>query len=392
MFLPHRLLRTLRTGTLLLAIGLAIAPSTAEGQISAADSAAVLLATGQAFEDEEQWEHAEAIYRFILRQFPGTPTADLARTRLTDGRVFEGGSGSTELQVWATTYGLWLGVAIPGALGADDSEPYGLGLLLGGPAGFMAGRNIARSRNLSIGQARAITLGGTWGTWQGYGWREVFDIGQDEFCDPFGCYSGGGSSEETFAAMVLGGLAGITAGAFLARQPIANSTATAANFGSLFGSWFGVASGILLDLDEGDDGLLAITLLGGNAGLAAGALAAPRLGWSRSRWRVVSITSLLGGLGGAGIDLLTQPDNENVAIAIPLVTSIIGLGVGVHTSRNDPAGAGSPEPDIPALLTMKDGRLGLGGLVPRPMLRTEYRPDGTRRVPALGFDLLRIVF
>ena len=55
----------------------------------------------------------------------------------------------------------------------------GVGLLLGAPAGFFASRAYARSRPLSDGQARAITLGGTWGTWQGFGWASVLDLGTE---------------------------------------------------------------------------------------------------------------------------------------------------------------------------------------------------------------------
>jgi hypothetical protein len=86
--------------------------------------------------------------------------------------------------VFATLYGLWLGVAVPTALGADDGEAYGAGLLVGGPLGLFSARAVTRSRSLTEGQVRAISWGGIWGTWQGFGVAEVLDIGEDVICDP----------------------------------------------------------------------------------------------------------------------------------------------------------------------------------------------------------------
>ena len=48
---------------------------------------------------------------------------------------------------------------------------------------------------------------------------------------------------------------------------------------------------------------------------------------SRNRTRLVSIAGVIGGLAGAGLDLIVQPDNEKVAIGIPLAGSIAGLAM-----------------------------------------------------------------
>ena len=80
-------------------------------------------------------------------------------------------------------------------------------------------------------------------------------------------------------------------------------------------------------------------MMTGNAGLAAGALAGSRWPLSRSRARLISVGGLIGGVGGLGIVMITQPDNDDVAIGIPLVGSIAGLVAGVALTE----GAGAEE-------------------------------------------------
>jgi len=339
---------------------------------------------------------ARALLRHIVDRYPGTVAAQEAGALLQETRAVPPGevegSGAVELQVWSTLYGAWLGLAIPGAFGADDSEPYGLGLLLGAPTGFLVGRTAANSSGLTLGQARAITFGGTWGTWQGFGWREVFDWGVGEVCpaDASSCFEREDDGEETLAAMVVGGLVGLGTGAALARGGVSSATATGANFGGLWGTWFGAALGELVDL-EGDD-QLAAALVGGNAGLVAAALGTPRLGWSRDRWRAVSIGGVLGGLAGLGIDLLAQPDDEKVAIGIPLATSVAGLGIGIVASRSlDTSTPSEGAPDA-ALFSMQEGTVRLGTPVPFPVVREVPGPWGPERKAGLGLTLFQARF
>jgi hypothetical protein len=367
---------------LLLVAALTVAvtlPESVAAQVSAADSAAVLLDAARDFETEGRDDVAAAVYRLIVDRYPATPAAVEARTRLQTVQVDDAsGSGRVEMSVWMATYGAWLGVAVPGAFGAGSNEAYGVGLLAGGPVGFLAGRGLANALDLTEGQARAITLGGTWGTWQGFGWREVLDIGVEQDCqfDPY-CYDLEGDDEEMFTSMIVGGLAGIGVGALLSQREMTPGTASAVNFAALWGTWFGVAGGILMDLE--DDDLLAATLVGGDAALVATALLAPRWNVSRSRARLVSIAGVLGGLTGAGIDLLVEPDNEKVGIGIPLATSILGLGIGALATRGDDDTAEGPGAPLDgALLRFRDGRLALGVPIPTP-----------RRVPVSGILSIR---
>ena len=381
-----------------LAMVAAAVPARAAAQVSAADSAAVLLETARTFEARDRWNVAEPLYRLIVERYGSTPAAGVARARLSapPAEVVYG-NGRIEAQVWMTLYGAWLGVALPGAFGSDAPEAYGTGILLGAPAGFLAGRGLANALRLTEGQARAITLGGTWGTWQGFGWREVFELGTGEICDtdPFGsgefCYEPEDSSEETFAAMIVGGLVGIGAGALLSGRDITPGTGTVVNFGSLWGSWLGFAGGVLFGLEN--DGLLASTLMGGNVGLGATAFLAPGWNMSRNRARLVSIAGVMGGLAGGGIDLILQPDSEKVAVGIPLAGSVLGLVIGAVATREGTATrVGSPGDDGDALLGLRDGRLGLGTPVPTPILVPHHRPDGTRWVPALALTVFRAAF
>jgi hypothetical protein len=428
---------------LLLAALSILAPRRAEAQLSRADSAAVLLVAALDFETQDAPQVAAALYRRIIERFADTPAAADAQVRLdrlvaqglatrtppdaagrrTGGPLDDEDTGSAagrvELQVWSTLYGSWLGIAIPAAFGADGSEAYGAGLLVGAPAGFFAGRTAARRSDLSMGQVRAITLGGSWGTWQGFGWREVFDIGVDEICPPETpglCYEDDGGEQEVFASMVLGGLTGLAAGALIARRDISSAAATGANLGSLWGTWVATALGVIAD-QEGD-GLLTTALVGGNAGLVAGGLATPALGWSRSRWRTVSIAGVLGGVGGLGIDLLVQPDDEKVALAIPLITSVAGFVTGVLTSSDGDGARGvsdgsapalssvadqtepgaardarSPgDPLVPALFAWRDGSLSLGTPLPQARREVLVTPRGVEQQTLLGFEWMRITF
>jgi hypothetical protein len=391
--------RTARVALLLTAPLLAL-PIGGEAQATRADSAAILLRAAEDLQDEGRTAVAEALLHYISERFGDTWAGSQAmaalRTLPEEGRAR---SSQVELMVWATTYGAWMGIAIPGAFGADGPEAYGAGLLLGAPLGFLGGRALARSRSLSEGQVRAITFGSLWGSWMGFGVMEVLDWGErDEICYDWGCEGGGDrDGSDVFKSFVVGGLAGTLAGSVLARKPIPSGVATSANFGALWGSWFGVAGGILADL-EGDP-LLTSTLIGGNTGLLVSALAARSWNMSRNRARLISIAGVIGGLAGAGLDLMIQPDGEKVAVGIPLAASIVGLAAGAGlTSRMDQRGAEGPssmddDGDLPglgnSLLRFHGGRLSLGVPSPFPTMVPVEGARGFSYRPALGVTLLR---
>jgi len=358
---------------------LAGAPSRAAAQETRADTAAVLLRVAEQLEAEGRAALAAALLEAIIERYGETPAAVEAARRRAAERVAASevtGSGRGELMVWGTLYGLWMGAAVPAALGTEEPEAYGVGLLLGGPAGFLAARAVA-GQGLTEGQARAITLGGTWGTWQGFGWREVLDIGSN-------------TSESTFRAMVLGGLTGIGLGAVLANNSsITAGTATAVNFGALWGTWYGFALAMASGVEDGEKRLTA-SLIGGNVGLVATALAAPGWNLSRQRARLINVAGVAGLVGGYGVLLLLQPQDDDTAILVPTITSAAGLLAGAvwtrnHDRRSGPAGGSGGE----ALLELREGRWAAGELRPIPVMLDAA--DG-RRVPGLGVALLSMRF
>lgn len=349
---------------------------------SRADSAAVLLDAAQRFEQDRRADVASALYTLILQRYGDTPAAALVRQRSRDGRVVLDRSGRTELLVWGTTYGMWLGVAVPLMFDADSPEAYGVGLLAGGPAGFLAARAYTRSREVSAGQARAITWGGTYGTWHGVALMAALDLGKTTECVPdIGCYTYHDDDQELIAGAVVGGLAGIATGAVLARKPIGAGTAATVSLGSLWGTGYGAALAYLAGVE--DDGLLWAAMAGGDAALVATALGQKRWQLSESRARLISIAGLAGGLAGVGIDLITRVDDDKVAVLLPTLGATAGLLFGVIATRSDtqlaPGDGGGPGPDAPgngALLHLRDGSLEVGA----PSLSPRVLRDGNRRV------------
>ena len=339
----------------------------------------MLVATAADFEARGELDIARALYEEVVRRFPDTPGAETARARLTEleGLAPTAASrdrrGDTEFRVWSTLYGLWLGVAMPTLADAHGSEPYGVGLLIGGPAGYLAGRAFSRSRSLSVGQARTISWAGTWGTWQGVGWAHALDLGRDsgcDYCDPDG--------EAVVATALAGGLAGVLTGALLARGEVTEGTAASTYLGSLWGTWVGLAGSTALDVD--DDAMWVSTLLAGNAGLIAGALVGRSSGLSSRRAHMISLGGLIGGFGGIGIVLIAEPGSSSGDIAIPLATSLVGLGLGALLTRgvDEVPDGGSSGPGPEALLNWSAGEFSAGLPLPFPSAVPDSRREQGR--------------
>lgn len=376
---------TMLRGLILLVLSVAAlsAPRPATAQLTRADSAAVLLAAAEDFADRGADDIAEALYRHIMQRFPGTPAAETARMRVevVTARQSQAG-GEVELKVWTTTYGLWQGIAIPLAAGVDEPEAYGFGLLVGGPVGFLLGREMTRSRPRSLGQARAITWGGTWGAIQGWGWARAFDLGSNDYAyDRNGRYGDDETIEAAVASMIVGGALGIGGGLALARREITPGAATSGMLGSLWGMWFGFSTAWLVDIEG--DGLTAAAMLVGNAGLVAGGLAGSRVPLSRGRARMISLGGLVGAFGGAGITLMTQPDSDKAVVGTILAGSIAGLVVGAAGTRDD-LGETDPSEEVQAaslpapgsLLNWSEGTWALSTPLPAPALQPTPRRGG----------------
>ena len=396
----------------LLVFALLALPGSANSQTPAADTAAVLLDVATQLEAEGRRELARSLFDLIVRRYPTSAAADeVRRRRALAGEPVErtDRGGRAELIVFGTLYGGWLGIAVPLAFEAEDPAAYGGGLLIGAPAGFLAAKSYAGRSLRGAGHAKAITWGGTWGTFNGWGWTEVLDVGEETHVDTV-CvevdfqtgecrrfeqieYESGADASTIIPIMIAGGLGGMVAGsAYGKRSGFTAGHGATLQFGSLWGAAYGGGLAILAQGDDADgDFVLALVLIGGNLGLIGGAVAAPRLDWTVEQARLVSIAGVAGVVAGFGLDLLFQIEDGRTAMAIPMATGAIGLGLGASwaSSRaredardDDDAGAG-------ALLDVRGGRARWSLPLPLPTLLRDARGG---RAPAVAVPLLHATF
>jgi hypothetical protein len=335
---------------------------------TASDTAAVILNTARRLEREGRPTVARELFRFLRLRYAGTPAAAEADSLLRSlPSVVTAGAGRTGFVLFNTLYGAFLGVAIPAAFSADGSEPYGLGLLVGAPLGYFGARSFSKGRFKSPGQAGIASFATMWGTWQGVAIQQAAGIGDDEFCDPqFGCYTTD-SDTAPWAAMVVGGLAGLATGwALAASKEIPAGTSTLVSHSAFWGTWFGLSVGRATGIE--DDQLLWSMIVAGNAGLMAAIPAAASWRPSSSRVRLITAGGIAGGLVGFGIDLLASFDDSKTVLGVPAATSALGLIIGAFATANRrDLDAGSIDDFRPqrALVDATDG-LRIGIPLPEP--------------------------
>jgi hypothetical protein len=320
-----------------------------------ADTAAIILDAARALRQQGRTETAHDLLRYLQSRYGTTPAARTADSLLRgQPAAAPSGSGRTGFITFNTLYGAFLGLAVPASFDANAESAAGLGLLIGAPAGFFLSRAFARQHFHSSGQAGTASFATAWGTWQGLALQQMLDLGDRESCNEFGCFTDA-SDSAPWAAMALGGLAGIGIGwAIASAKNIPPGTASLVSHSAFWGSWFGVSIGEVAGLHE--DGLFAATLLTGSAALLAAIPAAAAWQPSASRVRLATAAGLAGGLAGAGVDLLTQPDDERASFAIPAATSALGLLIGALATRHQrDLDTPEPGPEANALLQWRDG-------------------------------------
>jgi hypothetical protein len=366
-------------------------PQATAAQATPADTAAVLLSTANALDRDGKHDVAEELLRFIVRRYPQSPAAVEARRLLTGVReARELGAGRTGFVIWNTIFTSWLGVAIPAAFGADDTAPYGAGLLIGAPLGFFGSSAYARRHPLTAGQGALYQLSTVWLSWQAAGWREVLDIGDECEVNPWGeyCYA---PDTAPWVALTIGGLAGVGTGLLLTKWDVEDGTAALMRHGAFWGTWYGVGLGVLADAE--DDALLTWTLMGGNVAIAGAVPMARAWGPSPGKVRLVTAAGLAGGLVGGGIDLLLEVDDEKAAIGIPLLGTTVGLiaGVALVSGRRDAEQGGNVE--LQSALLDISGGLRVGLPTPYPSTRPALSRDGRiRQRPAVDVQLFALSF
>jgi len=319
-----------------------------------ADSARVVLDAARILKREGREEAARQLLLFIRTRYGATPAARSADSLLgtfAAAPVPTGATGRTGFILFNTLYGGFLGVAIPAAFSADGSEAFGAGLLIGAPAGYFGSRAFARAKITMPGQAGIATFATVWGTWQGLALQRVLNLGEREICNSGFCFRED-PDNAPWAAMSIGGIAGLTTGLLLASREIPSGTSTLVSHSAFWGSWFGLSLSGALGAE--DDALIGASLIGGNALLLAAIPAARSWRPASSRVRLITAAGVAGGLAGFGIDLLFSVDDGGAVLGIPAATSAIGLIAGAvatrHTKDADDGAAASP-----AFLTVRNG-------------------------------------
>ena len=227
--------------------------------------------------------------------------------------------GRTDLLVFSGYYGLWVGTAIPAALGAEDEASYAAGIMLVPLASVLTTSAVTRDARVTEGTASLISLGGLLGTWQGLGWASTGDA----------------DGEVIVASGLLAGLGGVAL-----AIPIAGAADITEGHGEImhsamwWGGWFGAVAGVLLDHDDTqDNGVLPDMLIGSDAAVAIGAVAGSGARLSRNRMRLINLCGVLGGVFGAGLSLLVEDPGEEAVMALIGGGSAAGLGLGVNATR-----------------------------------------------------------
>ncbi len=363
-----------------------------EAQQSGADSARVLLEAARVLQAKGEAQLASQVLRLLRLRWPDSPAAQEAGTRLAAAPAGPlSGFARTGFVTYHTMLGAWLGVAIPGALGVDGPEPYGVGLLVGAPAGFIGSRAFARKHAITEGQANLITFASEFGMWQAVGWRAQLDIGDNEVCYDGFCFEDS-SDRAPFTASIIGAAVGIGVGLAAARPSVSAGTAALISQGGYWGTWFGLATGVVADFDNGEHGALGAALVGGDLGVL---LAIPlSRSWrpSSSRVNLISAGGLAGGLAGLGVSLLFNVSEGKTVTGIVLGGNVLGMvAAGTLTRDRTEEGASIGAPSR-ALLTIRDG-VSWGLPAPMPTMIPLRHPVGGRdRAIGLRFGLLNAEF
>ena len=344
---------------------------------SRSDSAAVILDVAQKLGREGRAGASRELLHYLSRRFPETRYARTADSILETMPARVSSPGHTGFVTFNTLYGAFLGLASAMALDPDAGEGAGAGILLGAPMGLFVSRAVARSSFRTSGQAGLASFSTVWGTWLGLGVQQVLDVGEEEFCSGTYCYSDE-SDTAPWAAMVVGGLAGIGIGWTVAsKHEIRPGTSTLIAHAAFWGTWFGLSLGRAAGQEN--DGLIATMLVAGNSALLFALPAAKNWQPSSARVRWITAGGLAGGLAGLGLlGLVSGSGDEDGNWVIPAAGSALGLVIGAVATKHlrDPDVIGAASPSANSLLQWTDG-LAFRLPIPEPAVFQARGADGT---------------
>ena len=174
-------------------------------------------------------------------------------------RQSELSDGQASLITLGGTWGVWQ--AVGAANLADAGEKLAVGAsMAGGALGLALAGGIVRGRDISPGDATLINFGGIWGTWFSIcGAMAVRNRDQDY-------------SDFILGSAMMGGNIGLsTMAAWSTKLDMSRARARLINIGGIVGTLYGLGASILLDIEPEDRTFWSLMGLGGVVGLTAGA-------------------------------------------------------------------------------------------------------------------------
>ena len=172
-------------------------------------------------------------------------------SKLTDGQA--------SLITLGGTWGIWQAVAAADIAGAGEKLTVGASMV-GGALGLALASSIVRDRDISPGDATLINFGGIWGTWFSIcGAMAARKRDQD-------------NSDFILGSAMMGGNVGLsTMAAWSTKLCMSRARARLINIGGIVGTLYGLGANILLDIEPEDRTFWSLMGLGGVVGLTAGA-------------------------------------------------------------------------------------------------------------------------
>ncbi|MEM6734027.1 MAG: hypothetical protein AAF658_20865, partial [Myxococcota bacterium] len=205
----------------------------------------------------------------------------------------------TELVLVQTAHGILIGTEICLAIDCNDVQEWAASLAITGGLGF-ATSLVLSADGVTPGQAMSLNSGFAWGLWHGVAIQGALDANDFLSTDP-GRFAESGYTSRLIAAQ-LGGMLG---GHFLydALQPTAADISTVNTVG-LWSGLLAFAGHGAAGFPSSDESIWLTTLIASDLGAVAGGVLTRYYPISRSRGLVLNAGGLIGGIVGVGVPVL----------------------------------------------------------------------------------------
>ena len=258
-------------------------------------------------------ELARLAQTYVDRKASLTTSKPVAPT--APGPVEEKDEGRTSFIVWTTLYSLYAGEVIVDDANISDFRA-GIVTITASTAVGLLG---------SLYGTRGVTMTGAMADSYSLGMIEGF-VNAGLLVDPVGLT---GSSEKVQTTLLLSGAAGGIAGLAYGYEvaPTRGQVAFAGTMSLLGFASTGLSFGLIQPSSLSGDTALSIMAGGTDVGLAAGLALGGDLDWSVSRGRIVQLGSLLGGLAGLAAGALITGANAGSDDDTRILTGMTLAGV-----------------------------------------------------------------